>query len=98
MGHTFPSVVFCSFGAFFFSYGVNFLPALAVGSSYAPDGTAASAGLVTEGYNAGAGESYPPPNSPPKVMHVFTDRHVFVSSFIVYYHLNLTLCVKIVLC
>ena len=55
LGHTFPSVVFCSFGAFFFSVGTGLIPALNTWSSYVPESVPTSAGLKSTEYHAAAG-------------------------------------------
>lgn len=56
LGNTFPSVVFCTFGAFFLSLGGTLNPSFAAFSSFAPAGQAASVGLTTQAFNAGFGK------------------------------------------
>ncbi len=56
LGNTFPSVVFSTFGAFFFSFGGTLNPSFAAFASYAPAGQDAAAGLATQGFNASFGE------------------------------------------
>lgn len=56
LGNTFPSVVFCSFGAFYFSFGSTLIPQFSAYANYAPAGAAASEGLATQGFNASFGE------------------------------------------
>jgi succinate-acetate transporter protein len=60
LGNTFPSVVFCCFGAFFFSFGGTLNPSFGAYAAYAPAGEPASAGLATQGFNASFGETCPP--------------------------------------
>ena len=55
LGHTFPSVVFCSFGAFYFSVGTGLIPSLNAWGAYAPEGMPATAGLKTTEYQAAVG-------------------------------------------
>ncbi|KAH8900134.1 hypothetical protein GQ53DRAFT_869462 [Thozetella sp. PMI_491] len=55
LGNTFPSVVFCTFGAFFFSFGATLNPSFASFASYAPAGESAAVGLTTQGFNASFG-------------------------------------------
>ncbi|KAH8889455.1 hypothetical protein GQ53DRAFT_869855 [Thozetella sp. PMI_491] len=55
LGHTFSSVVFCTFGAFYLSTGLDFIPSLNSWGSFAPDGSPAVAGLANPAYNASAG-------------------------------------------
>lgn len=57
LGNTFPSVVFCCFGAFFFSFGGTLNPNFGAYAAYAPAGEPASAGLATRGFNASFGKS-----------------------------------------
>lgn len=59
LGNTFPSVVFCTFGAFFLSLGGTLNPSFAAFSSFAPAGQAASVGLTTQAFNAGFGKLPP---------------------------------------
>ena len=56
LGNTFPSVVFCSFGAFFFSFGATLNPSFASYALLAPAGEPATAGLATQGFNASFGK------------------------------------------
>ncbi|KAL1874885.1 hypothetical protein Daus18300_003426 [Diaporthe australafricana] len=53
LGNTFPSVVFCTYGAFFLSLGGTLNPSFAAFSSFAPAGQDASIGLTTQAFNAG---------------------------------------------
>ncbi|OIW22877.1 gpr1-like plasma membrane protein [Coniochaeta ligniaria NRRL 30616] len=55
LGNTFPSVVFCTFGAFFLSFAATLSPSFAAFSTYAPVGEDGSAGLATQGFNASFG-------------------------------------------
>jgi uncharacterized protein len=56
LGNSFASVVFCSFGGFWFSYGATLTPSFATFASYAPaDATSPSEGLQTTGFNASLG-------------------------------------------
>lgn len=56
LGNSFPAVVFCSFGGFWFSYGATLIPAFAAYASYAPaDAVSAAEGLATTGFNASFG-------------------------------------------
>ncbi|KAJ9156727.1 hypothetical protein NKR23_g1125 [Pleurostoma richardsiae] len=55
LGNTFPSVVFCAFGAFFLSFAATLSPSFAAFSRYAPAGEDAAAGLTTQGFNASFG-------------------------------------------
>ncbi|KAH8902795.1 gpr1-like plasma membrane protein [Coniochaeta sp. PMI_546] len=55
LGNTFPSVVFCTFGAFFLSFAATLSPSFAAFSTYAPAGADGSEGLVTQGFNASFG-------------------------------------------
>ncbi|KAL0930485.1 GPR1/FUN34/YaaH-class plasma membrane protein [Colletotrichum truncatum] len=56
LGNTFPSVVFTTFGAFWFSFGATLTPSFAAFSSYAPAGAKSGAeGLATKGFNASFG-------------------------------------------
>lgn len=58
LGNSFPAVVFCSFGGFWFSYGATLIPSFAAYASYAPAGAESAAeGLSTTGFNASFGES-----------------------------------------
>lgn len=59
LGNTFPSVVFCTFGAFFLSLGGTLNPSFAAFSSFAPAGQDASVGLTTQAFNAGFGTLAP---------------------------------------
>ena len=56
LGNTFPSVVFCSFGAFFFSFGATLNPSFGSYALLAPAGEPAAAGLATQGFNASFGK------------------------------------------
>jgi len=56
LGNTFPSVVFCTFGAFFLSFAATLTPSFAAFATYAPVGEDASAGLATQGFNASFGK------------------------------------------
>lgn len=57
LGNTFPSVVFCTFGGFYLSYGGTLNPSFAAISSYAPaDATSGTEGLATTGFNASLGK------------------------------------------
>lgn len=55
LGNTFPSVVFCTFGAFFLSFAATLTPSFAAFATYAPAGEPAAAGLETQGFNASFG-------------------------------------------
>ncbi|KAH7133361.1 GPR1/FUN34/yaaH family-domain-containing protein [Dactylonectria estremocensis] len=56
LGNSFPAVVFCTFGGFWFSYGATLIPAFASYASYAPaDAESAAEGLATTGFNASFG-------------------------------------------
>ncbi|KAH6885744.1 GPR1/FUN34/yaaH family-domain-containing protein [Thelonectria olida] len=56
LGNSFPAVVFCSFGGFWFSYGATLIPAFASFASYAPaDAASPAEGLTTQGWNASFG-------------------------------------------
>ncbi|KAK1585595.1 GPR1/FUN34/YaaH-class plasma membrane protein [Colletotrichum navitas] len=56
LGNTFPSVVFFTFSAFWFTFGATLNPSFAAFSSYAPAGAASgAAGLTTQGFNASFG-------------------------------------------
>ncbi|GJC78423.1 protein alcS [Colletotrichum liriopes] len=56
LGNTFPSVVFLTFSAFWFTFGATLNPSFAAFSSYAPAGAASGAeGLATQGFNASFG-------------------------------------------
>ncbi|KAK2054722.1 GPR1/FUN34/YaaH-class plasma membrane protein [Colletotrichum caudatum] len=56
LGNTFPSVVFFTFSAFWFTFGATLNPSFAAFSSYAPAGaTSGAAGLATRGFNASFG-------------------------------------------
>ncbi|KAF7559289.1 hypothetical protein G7046_g4862 [Stylonectria norvegica] len=56
LGNSFPSVVFCTYGGFYFSYGSTLIPSFAAFSSYAPaDAKSPAEGLATEGFNASFG-------------------------------------------
>ncbi|KAK2004399.1 GPR1/FUN34/YaaH-class plasma membrane protein [Colletotrichum falcatum] len=56
LGNTFPSVVFLTFSAFWFTFGATLNPSFAAFSSYAPAGAASgAAGLTTQGFNASFG-------------------------------------------
>lgn len=58
LGNSFSSIVFCSFGGFWFSYGATLIPAFASYASYAPvDAKSGAAGLQTTGFNASLGKS-----------------------------------------
>lgn len=58
LGNSFPAVVFCTFGGFWFSYGATLIPSFAAYASYAPaDAESAAEGLSTTGFNASFGES-----------------------------------------
>jgi succinate-acetate transporter protein len=52
LGNTFASVVFCTFGGFYFSYGATLLPSFNTSAAYAPADGPASAGAATQGFNA----------------------------------------------
>jgi uncharacterized protein len=57
LGNTFPAVVFCSFGAYWLTFGGTLLPQLNAYGAYAPpDATSPAAGLETQGFNASFGE------------------------------------------
>jgi len=57
LGNTFPSVVFCSFGAYYFSFGGTLIPQFSAYANYAPAGANSVAeGLTTQGFNASYGE------------------------------------------
>lgn len=55
LGHTFPSVVYCSFGAFYLSVATAFVPAFNAWGAYAGEGEPLSAGIQAAGYQASAG-------------------------------------------
>ncbi|KAK2009880.1 GPR1/FUN34/YaaH-class plasma membrane protein [Colletotrichum eremochloae] len=56
LGNTFPSVVFFTFSAFWFTFGATLNPSFAAFSSYAPAGASSGAeGLTTQGFNASFG-------------------------------------------
>ncbi|KAI5458151.1 GPR1/FUN34/yaaH family-domain-containing protein [Mariannaea sp. PMI_226] len=56
LGNSFSSIVFCSFGGFWFSYGATLIPAFAAYASYAPaDAKSGAEGLTTTGFNASLG-------------------------------------------
>ena len=48
-------MVFCTFAAFFLSFGATLTPAFAAYASYAPDADSSAAGLTTQGFNASFG-------------------------------------------
>ncbi|RDL33622.1 uncharacterized protein BP5553_07990 [Venustampulla echinocandica] len=50
LGNTFPSVVFCSFGAFWLTFGGTLQPSFYAYALYAPEGQPASAGMATVGF------------------------------------------------
>jgi uncharacterized protein len=57
LGNTFPSVVFCTFGAFYPTFGATLLPQFNAFAAYAPaDATSPTAGLQTQGFNASFGK------------------------------------------
>lgn len=56
LGNTFPSAIFCTYGAFFLSFGGTLNPSFATFSSFAAAGEDASTGLTTQGFNAGFGK------------------------------------------
>lgn len=57
LGNSFPSIVFCTFGGFWFSYGATLTPSFAAYASYAPaDAKTAAEGLLTQGFNASLGK------------------------------------------
>ncbi|OHE97333.1 GPR1/FUN34/YaaH-class plasma membrane protein [Colletotrichum orchidophilum] len=56
LGNTFPSVVFFTFSAFWFTFGATLTPSFASFSSYAPtNATSGAEGLKTRGFNASFG-------------------------------------------
>lgn len=80
LGNSFASVVFCSFGGFWFSYGATLTPAFATFASYAPaDATSSSEGLQTTGFNASLGIL--PFSLPPQFVRLSTN--VVVTRFLV---------------
>lgn len=48
LGNSFPSVVFCTFGGFWFCYGATLIPSFAAFAPYAP---------LDAGFNASLGET-----------------------------------------
>lgn len=59
LGNTFPSVVFCSFGGFYLSFGGILHPAFAAYSSYGPpDAKSPEDGMSTQGFNASLGKNW----------------------------------------
>lgn len=57
LGNSFASIVFCTFGGFWFSYGGTLVPSFGAYGSYAPPGEEAVLGLATRGFNASFGAS-----------------------------------------
>ncbi|KUI56671.1 Protein alcS [Cytospora mali] len=55
LGNTFPAAIFCTYAAFFLSFGSTLNPSFAAFSSFAPAGEDASTGLTTQAFNAGFG-------------------------------------------
>lgn len=55
LGNSFASVVFCTFGGFWFSYGATLVPSFGAYGAYAPVGEEAALGLATRGFNASFG-------------------------------------------
>ncbi|OBT48893.1 hypothetical protein VE00_00526 [Pseudogymnoascus sp. WSF 3629] len=56
LGNSFPSIVFCTLGGFWFSYGATLTPSFAAYASYVPaDAKTAAEGLLTQGFNASLG-------------------------------------------
>ncbi|KAK7746433.1 hypothetical protein SLS53_002392, partial [Cytospora paraplurivora] len=53
LGNTYPSVIFCTFGAFFLSFAGILNPSFAAFSSFATAGQDPSTGLTTRSFNAG---------------------------------------------
>lgn len=56
LGNTFPSVIFCTYGAFFLSFAGTLDPSFATFSSFAAAGEDATTGLTTQAFNAGFGK------------------------------------------
>ncbi|KAI9893259.1 MAG: hypothetical protein M1814_000387 [Vezdaea aestivalis] len=55
LGNTFPSIVFGSYGAYWFAYGAVLTPAFNSYAAYAPGSADPLAGLWTQGFNASLG-------------------------------------------
>ncbi|KAK7419597.1 hypothetical protein QQX98_003188 [Neonectria punicea] len=56
LGNSFPSIVFCTFGCFWFSLGGILNPSFGAYAFYAPPDAASTAeGLITRGFNASLG-------------------------------------------
>lgn len=55
IGNTFPFVVFCSFGAFWLSFGGTLQPFFHAYGAYSSDPNDPALGLETVGFNAGFG-------------------------------------------
>jgi succinate-acetate transporter protein len=62
LGNTFPFVVFCSYGAYFLTYGVTFIPYYNAYGAYSPDPTKPELGLSSPEFFASFG-IYPIPRS-----------------------------------
>lgn len=58
IGNSFSSVVFFTFGGFWFSYGATLVPGFSSYAAYAPpDAESVAEGLESKGWNASIGES-----------------------------------------
>ncbi|KAI8724146.1 hypothetical protein NCS52_00272300 [Fusarium sp. LHS14.1] len=58
LGNSFPSIVFCSLGCFWLSFGGVLNPSFGAFSFYAPaDATSSAEGLATRGFNASLGRA-----------------------------------------
>jgi uncharacterized protein len=56
LGNTFPSVVFCTFGSFWFAFGATLNSSFEAFSAYAPaDAASPAEGLAAPGFNASFG-------------------------------------------
>lgn len=59
LGNSFPSIVFCSLGCFWLSFGGILNPSFGAFSFYAPaDAQSSAEGLATRGFNASLGKCY----------------------------------------
>ncbi len=55
LGNTFSTVVFATFGGFWFSFGATLVPQFSTYGFYAAPGEPAATGLTTTGFNVGIG-------------------------------------------
>jgi succinate-acetate transporter protein len=56
LGNSFASIVFCTFGGFWLSYGGTLVPSFNAYGAYATPGGEEIIGLTTRGFNASIGE------------------------------------------